>query len=329
MRINKEILHNIARETVAARTRANRSILSAYLTGSLLDDEPLLGGTTDIDLVFIQDGQPKAEREIVSLTEAVHLDIQVHERGLYRQPRSLRLEPWMGPGLFRALPLYDPQHFLDFVQASVRGQFDLPENVLGRARSLAEKGRQGWFRLQSGNINSYKQVMHTYLAIIGLAANSIASLAGSPLPERRLLAGFYSRAEILRQPGMYSGLVGLLGALDITARKIEDWLPLWRVCLESLPEAETPLALSPARRGYYEMGIAALGTSERPAGGLWPLLTTWTEAVLNGAQEDGWQQIFEALGFSEAVLPRRIEALDAYLDRVEETLDDWGKAYGI
>lgn len=329
MRINKEILHNIAKQTVAARVRANRSILSAYLVGSLLDEEPLLGGTTDIDLVFIQDGQPKAEREIVPVTEAVHLDIQVHERGFYRQPRSLRRDPWMGPALFRALPLYDPQHFLDFVQASVRGQFDLPENVLGRARALAEKGRQQWFGLHSGNITSHKQVLQYYLQILELAANSIALLSGPPLPERRLLAGFYTCTEAVRQPGLYTGLLGLLGGMDVAVGDMRAWLLLWRASLESLPQADAPLSLNRARLGYYEMGIEALIAGERPAAALWLLLTTWTEAVLHDSQEDGWLQVLDALGFNEAALPRRIDGLDAYLDRVEETLDGWGQANGI
>jgi hypothetical protein len=44
MRITTETLLKIARDTVAQRTRSDRSLLAIYLTGSLLESEPLLGG---------------------------------------------------------------------------------------------------------------------------------------------------------------------------------------------------------------------------------------------------------------------------------------------
>ena len=40
--------------------------------------------------------------------------------------------------VFSAQILHDPQHFLDFTQASVRGQFSQAEHVMARAGSQAD-----------------------------------------------------------------------------------------------------------------------------------------------------------------------------------------------
>ena len=56
MRINRDTLLRIARDTVARRTRQDRGIVAAYLCGALLGDDYILGGTADIDLGFIHLG---------------------------------------------------------------------------------------------------------------------------------------------------------------------------------------------------------------------------------------------------------------------------------
>ena len=58
MRLTRETLIKIARDTATQRARVSRRIICIYLTGSCLTDDPLLGGTTDIDLVIVQDGEP-------------------------------------------------------------------------------------------------------------------------------------------------------------------------------------------------------------------------------------------------------------------------------
>ena len=49
MRITKEALLKAARESAEKSSRRNRDLVCIYLTGSLLSETPLLGGTTDID----------------------------------------------------------------------------------------------------------------------------------------------------------------------------------------------------------------------------------------------------------------------------------------
>jgi len=78
MRITREALMKVVRDTVTQRLRTDRSIVSIYLTGSLLEEEYLLGGAADIDLVIVHNDYPGPEREIVPLTDTVHLDIAHH-----------------------------------------------------------------------------------------------------------------------------------------------------------------------------------------------------------------------------------------------------------
>jgi hypothetical protein len=181
MRITRETLLKLAQDTANQRARSDLSILAVYLSGSLLDGEPLLGGTADIDLFFIHNEDPASDREVVRITDEVHLDIAHHGRKQYRQTRELRLHPWLGPRLYGCKILYDPQHFMDFTQASVRGQFFRPDQVLGRVRPQVERARQIWFTLTAVQESTDRQQTWSYLQAVGLVANAIAGLSGKPL----------------------------------------------------------------------------------------------------------------------------------------------------
>ena len=60
MRLTRETLIKIARDTAEQRVQISRRIICIYLVGSVLSDSPLLGGTTDIDLIIIHDSEPAA-----------------------------------------------------------------------------------------------------------------------------------------------------------------------------------------------------------------------------------------------------------------------------
>jgi len=62
MRVTRESLIRIARETVQERSYNDKSIIAAYLTGSLLTEDPFLGGVTDIDLVLVTASTPLMSR---------------------------------------------------------------------------------------------------------------------------------------------------------------------------------------------------------------------------------------------------------------------------
>ncbi len=333
MRINRDILLKIARDTSDREARANREILSVYLIGSLLDSEPLLGGTTDIDLVFVWNFTPPGERSIQPLTDQVHLDIAHHSRAVYRQARRLRQHPWLGPDIAQAQILHDPQHFMDFTQASVRGQFDRPEAVLERAQHLAEQSRQTWLKFATNPSPAGPAGAADYLAALENCANALASLEGPPLAERRFLVRFRERVGKLGQPGMYSGLLGLCGATDVTVGQIKSWADQLEADLLAQPEAGYRPSVHPQRRFYFLQGMGALLETSQPEAAVWPLLRTWTRlaaaAPAGAGVVNNWQAAAQELGLLGEAFEERLQGLDIYLDRVEETLETWGQARGV
>ena len=53
MKLTKEKLLRLSDSYIAQRSRKDRSIVCAYLTGSLLRDYPFINGTTDVDIIMI------------------------------------------------------------------------------------------------------------------------------------------------------------------------------------------------------------------------------------------------------------------------------------
>jgi hypothetical protein len=216
---------------------------------------------------------------------------------------------------------------MDFTQASVRGQFDRPDHIAERARVQAEMARQVWQNLAMGSQSGGPAVLSDYLRSVGFAANAIASLSGPPLVERRFLRQFPARAETIGRPGLYQGLLGLLGVQNLDAQALSDWLPFWQAAYRMLPASAAPIHLHPARMNYYLGAFKQALQDEQPELALWPLLRSWTvlAALLPGDSPacQVWQSAVEFLGVYGADFGSRLAALDAYLDLVEETLETW------
>lgn len=333
MRINRDTLIKIAEDTVSQRTRKDRGIVSVYLCGALLGDDYLLGGTADIDLAFIHLDTPPADREIVRISDEIHLDIAHYPQQEFRNGRNLRQHPWMGPTIFDCKVLHDPQHFMDFIQASVRGQFHRPDYVLGRARLQFEHARRIWLEYATNPPQQpAPRDVVKYLRAIEHAANAVASLTGSPLTERRLLINFPARAGAAGRPGLQAGLLGMLGAPHVDVPAVHSWLDAWQAAWLAQPEEGRPERLHPARVVYYRRAFEALLDGAQPMAALWPLLRTWTLAAGRLAPDDparqAWQSAGEQLGLLGAGFAERVEALDAFLDGVDETLERWGQERG-
>ncbi len=332
MRITPEFILKFIHETIDRRVHSGRDLLAVYLCGSFLDQDYLIGGAGDVDLFIIHNDSSEATREIVRLTDNIHLDIAHHNQRIYRNTRRLRVDPWIGPALNACKVIYDPQHFLDFIQASVRGQYDRPDHIYERARSQADQARENWFQLQAQPADQDVRNTQTYLDAICKAANAIASLSGHPLAERRLLLEFMPRAEAVGRSGLYHGLLGLLGTPNLDQTLLNEWIIQWKSAYLSLPKRDDLIRFHPARLNYFLFAFQDLIASERPLNVLWPLINTWTDIVAylpeNSAKLSDWKQTVELLGLSNQGLLEKIKALDAYLDLVEESLETWARANG-
>jgi len=330
MRITRENLIRIARENVQKCAFTDPGLVAAYLTGSLLTDNPLLGNTTDIDIVFVHAGKPAVHREILPLTPEVHLDIVHNPRSDYEKPKELRIHPWLGPELYDPLPLYVTQHFFEFVQAGVRAEYHQPVNVLARARRSAEHARQIWSGMQLSQENA-PAILLSYLKAVSHAANAIALLNGGPLAERRFLLQFPARAEAAGAPALADGLLGLLGGEKADSATMGRFLPDWeKAFLDASSRARVHENLAAPRLAYYKLAFESMLAGESPWSILWPLIHTWTLAadVLPSTHRSGWEAACETLELTGGAFDRRLDGLDHFLDEVEETLEKYAVSQG-
>ena len=334
MRITRDILLKAAKTVVQQRTLRDKHILCAYLTGSVIDDTMLLGGTADIDLIFVHDQPPAQPREILRLTPDVHLDLAHYDQRIYNQPRELRTNPWIGSFLLEnPIVLHSTLHWFEFIQASVGATFDQPETVLQRAMPMAEKARQTWLDFQLDPQEPDPQRIWQYLQSVEEAANALAILDGSPLTERRFVLKFAEKAQQLGYPGMAAGLQDLIAPHMPSAETIEKWIGYWKAALNQAGEsADVPLRLSPIRFGYYTRAAEAL-IRDQPAAALWIILHTWTRAIVSvpptGENLNIWQDCFSQLGLYGNEFHDTMNRFDQFLDQMEEIIEIWADRNGI
>ena len=331
MRITRETLIRIAKETAEKRALSDPDLVAAYLTGSLLGENPFLGNTTDVDIVFVHEGEPQVRREIVSLTPEIHLDLVHNPRREYDKPKELRIHPWLGPELYDPQPLYMTQHFFEFVQAGVRDKYYEPASVLTRALRLVENARHLWSRLQHSQAFGPELIL-SYLKTVYVAANAVALLSSDPLAERRFLMQFPGRAEAAEQPGLADQLSGLLGADRCDRTTLSVFLPEWeKAFMEAATRPNVERRIAAARLGYYKLACESMLASETPQTAVWPLILTWTlsTAVLPPMWKVRWQEACETLGLGAGSFDERLEGLDHFLDAIEEKLEKMSASQGL
>ena len=334
MRITRDLLLATAKETVKRATFGNHDLVCAYLTGSLTLDDPLIGGATDIDLVYVHSVDIPCSREIVPMADEFHLDITHHAQSVYSQPRKLRTDAWIGSFVVQdPMVLFDNQHWFDYARSGISAHFFQPLNIIERARPFAGAARSQWMALQTQPPPSHAEMVAAYLVSIRNAANAIACLVSVPLTERRFLLDFPQRTLALGAPGLSGGLVDLIVPEEPVEPDWDAWLAGWNSAYDALQGGEnTPLKFSPARKSYYEMAIQGLKESHQQAA-LWLLLWTWS-GILRALPEQGQaQQPFEhacsGLMLGSSDLSGRMDALDAYLDAVDETIERWSSQNGL
>ena len=336
MRVTRESLIRIAKETAQERAFNDRDIIAAYLTGALVASEtdPMLGGTADIDIIFVHAEEPKHRREFVKLTPDFHLDISHRAKAEFKRPRELRLDPWLGWEMYDPMLLYEREKFFEFIQAGLRAgfEFNAPAPALQRSRLLLSHARGIWRDLLGVEDTVTPTDIAQYMKSLFHAVNAVAELSGPPLQERRLMLEFLPRAETAQRPGLSAGLVGLLGATDLDPSVIMEWLPDWKVAFEAAAEnSRVDPRIHPARLNYYEKAIRAMQAGENPHAALWPLLQTWTLAV-DVLPEDAstlWRSVCEQLHLTASGFEEHVNGLDQYLDEVEILLDELATQHGL
>jgi len=335
MRLTQNLLQKFARETVKRRQRSELDLQAAYLTGSLLGDSPLLGGTTDIDLVLVHKFQKPVERECQSLTPEVSLDIFHTLRDDYEQHKQLRLDPFLGyPLTYNHILLYDHEHWLEFIQSGVSANFHRTDTVLERVNRLITSARDLWFSLLQNPNEIHLNWLSQYFEILSLAANAVVGLIGPPLNRRRFLLDFNTRVEALGTPKVLVGFYGLLGFSEDHINHLPEWIEAFKADLVNLANnSEEPVHLSPCRHRYYLTALQTIADSNAPRQIAWPLMRTWLDIQLASenfrGNLDTWNSCLSILGLTKDSTSQKIEALDAYLDNIEIVIEAWANEYGI
>ena len=334
MRITRDLLLSSAKSAVRNRVFTDKDLLAVYLTGSLLEGDGLLGGATDIDLVFIHALDAPIPREIVRLGDDFHLDIAHYPQALFATPRRLRSNAWIGSFMCNGpLLLHDTNHWFEFTQSGVFSQFFQPANMMERARSFFEKARQRWLELSAQTPEHWPDLMQPYLRAVMEAGNTLSCLAGTPLPERRFMLNLPARCQKLDA----AEFAGEIAALYLPPGDSEPaWfeaLPAWRgAMLQASARTDCPPDLQVCRLPYYEKAITGV-MEESPAAALWIMLWSYTEAVALFAQRDPevkpYRDFCALLGLEKSSVAERLNALDALLDRLEEFLNSWALANGL
>ena len=326
MRITRDILLTQARENAAKLAAKDRGIICIYLCGSLLQEEPLLGGVTDIDLVCIHDRPVQKEREVIRLGADVSLDLAHYEKEDYEPARKLRTDAWIGGG-FETVPLvlFDALRWYDFTRASATAQFWRAENVAARARSFLVPARKTWSDLMDEAIPQGIKRTTAYLRALRDAANGVIALTGTPQPIRRLVTALPGRALEVGLLDFAGEFIGLFTSSEVSDEKFSEWMSAYGGIFEEGKEiAAFPAELQNFRRSYYEKAITSI-YPEHPAEAIWIMLQTWTKAAASlsktGEAYKSWQSLCKQLELDTKNLPERLKAFDALLDAAEEAVD--------
>lgn len=321
MRITRDILLKLAQDFTQKRLVHDRNVTAVFLVGSVRPEDAQLPPFLDIDLLVIYNGEPPRAREIVKLSNEIHLDVAYESAREYAQPRELRGAPWRGWLMWNPYLLHQKGRFFEYTQSIVRAQFDDPENVLKRCRAFSVPAREAWSEMV------FDPQAASPLKILNAAANAanaLAALAGPPLPERALFSGFPARANALGRPEMTGKLLQVItSTLDVNL--VRASLPHWEACFLAAAQAPLDLRIHPARLGYYKAAIESQLDGEMPAAAFWPLLHTWAMSINSGLTPPeaaaAWQGFLAQIRLDSAGAGERLDALDSFLDLLEETLE--------
>ncbi len=336
MRVSRESLIRLAKENAYERAFNNRDIVAAYLTGSLLSDgDPILGATTDIDIILVHASQPGTRREIVKLSPDFHLDIHHRAKSDFKSPRELRSDPLLGYEMYNPMLLYEREKFFEFVQAGLRAGFEFHGTslVLIRCRKLLAEARKGWIDLMDIDHEKAGTLqVKQFLRALTNAGNTVAELTGAPLAERRFLLDFPARAQAADRPSFTAIMFNLIGASQVNSEMVSGWLPDWKTAFLAATEStKVDQSIHADRLNYYEKAIEALLAGESPLTALWPLINTWTLAanVLNEEHVGPWMDAAKKLGLLGGGFEKRVSELDQYLDEIEVRLDEIAVENGL
>lgn len=330
MSVTRENLVELAQDEVARRTH-QQTLLSSFLIGSVVQGNPFIGDTADIDLVLIHDDDLQRPREYIRLSQQVHLDVVHYSAAFFDQPRRLRVDPWLGPAIAEPGFLFDPEHFFEKVQASVRGQFHRHDFVMERALAFLNLANQ-----HSALMQISQRWQKHYLMAIMLGANARLACYNRSAAGRGTLAALRRFFQSIDEEETYYGILQLCGLADCSSWAFDQLSSAFSSRWDQRMKGSKEPAFSRCRKEYVLGGVhGLLAQQDAPAAG-WLLLSAWEELQGTAPKRDGsgvkdehWLGFLENTGLQQHDRKRCKDVLARFLRHIEEQLRTWGKQYGI
>lgn len=335
MKITKEKLLRLSDSYIAQRSRKDRSIVCAYLTGSLLRDYPFINNTTDVDIIMIHSDLDQAYREISAISEDATFDIYHYPRSYFVNTRNLRTDPWIGSSLcYDPIVLFGKGHWYEFVLSSVEASFFLPENAMQRALVFNREAHKYYAQLQR-LINTPYDVTYVfnYLLCIENAVNSVACLYKRPLTMRHFLQDFIECCNELNCINLVTETISLITENSGLEQYQQYYTQFWNYYFDYFSNYVRPdfyPDYSKVRLPYYQKAVEAFWEAHLPSA-VWIMLNTWTQifSAMKMEQNEGFHSFLGMNGLTPQQGPKRMEEIDHFLEQVDDTIDSWGKSHGL
>ena len=333
MKLTNDLLQKIALDFVKEKAANDYAVKAVGLFGSVLKEDAIVRNSADVDLM-IWESYGSQRREIVELTEDVHLDIEYFSVDDFQQTVELRSMPYKGYLVYGCKPLHDPDHVLDFVQAGVRGNFFETENVMARVDTLLSGARDRWLKYQMTHNVSAELFAQFYFEMLHDVLQSVVLYEDQPLGVRRMLIEFPDYAKKAGDVSLFADVLGLLGVAGMDLTILRNWLNDWSEdydAVQSLPTINP--SIDAIKKNYYFKSMEDQLDSDVPLTAAWTMLFTWVEMATFAEQRgfDGlhWGEVAKTLGFVESEFGIKMKAMDAFLDKVEAIFVTWKSANGF
>lgn len=338
--LEQQTLLRLARDYAARKTAERPSLKTILLTGSVARGEPPLGDAVDLDILLIDDFLPDSAVETVRLSEFVFIDAVYARTADFADRKAVRTHHFTGPALNDALPLQDPRHYFDLLQAAIRAPYNRSDHIYARARSAHTAALRAFDSLTSflddtppADVSLARpptgDVLRSFHQTLYLAALSPILLTGQPesVGGRKLMVRFEAAARRLN-PGLYPLFLASLGVSDLTPAIVESLLAGWLASYKAANQrgVSDPL-IQPLKRGYYERGFRALMAEGHAINTLWLMEHTMAACVRDlDPSPEAWMNFRQVTGKGDgAQFAGRVRQAEALLALTDETLIEWAK----
>ncbi len=341
--IENELLVKLAQDFGQRLGMQQASVEAACLVGSVARKEPPLNNAIDINIIGIDThATPDAKPQHVYQSDTVLISYLPVAKDRMRDKKALRRDPFLGPALYEGVPLFDPRHQFDLVQAAIRSNFFSSDNVYQRARAAYNKAQQAFTPLKQHasiapiELFSAKELL-SLNRIFDYAMTALMMLARIPASGRRQMIQFEHATRELGVEALYNEFCLGLGYeqfASVTTELIELWQQV-RTSYVTQQEMNAPDRASAlaAQTGYYQVGAETLNEYGYSRAALLCLEASLAKMMLDVESpiaDAAYTVWLSKTGKGDpAACQRRVQLAQHVLTKTDEALRAWAMNEGV